>query len=546
MTSRSLLVILVVLVAVATGSSVLLAGVRSTRRAVLAEIEQQARSLAASAAAVVDPALNDEARAGGGYETPAYRQLESRLQAIRDDWRASGIEVKYVFTLVPDRAAESGFVYVIDAEEILDEKAAVGEAFEVNAIEGREAARFEPQGPISIFYSDSYGSFLSGFFPVFDGNGRIRFVAGVDLLVDSVEAMESELFWGGVRWAALASAVWAVVGWWLASRYARPLQALEAAATRLAGGDLATAVPIAGAREPRRLGVALRTMAGSLGTILAEVKGTVGEMVGATDLMQLRASDERGSAQSTVAMVAEVTASANGIAESGGRLAATLASLRDASAGLGSASRASVEGLARIDAAMRSFDARARSMRQRFEEIERQGEAVEGVLAAMARVANRTNLLSINAQIEAEKAGDAGRGFAVVAREISALADSAAASALDIEASVHSMRNAVDAGSGEVSAMVAEAAASGRDTTRIAAEIGEAMKALESLAPTVTAASGEADGQQAGAAEIAAVLESLVRNALDRLSTAEESDAAAKELRERAKRLSDAIGRFRL
>ena len=94
--------------------------------------------------------------------------------------------------------------------------------------------------------------------------------------------------------------------------------------------------------------------------------------------------------------------------------------------------------------------------------------------------------------------------------------------------------------------MVAEAAASGRDTTRIAAEIGEAMKALESLAPTVTAASGEADGQQAGAAEIAAVLESLVRNALDRLSTAEESDAAAKELRERAKRLSDAIGRFRL
>ena len=447
---------------------------------------------------------------------------------------------------MPDRAAESGFVYVIDAEEILDEKAAVGEAFEVNAIEGREAARFEPQGPISIFYSDSYGSFLSGFFPVFDGNGRIRFVAGVDLLVDSVEAMESELFWGGVRWAALASAVWAVVGWWLASRYARPLQALEAAATRLAGGDLATAVPIAGAREPRRLGVALRTMAGSLGTILAEVKGTVGEMVGATDLMQRRASDERGSAQSTVAMVAEVTASANGIAESGCRLAATLASLRDASAGLGSASRASVEGLARIDAAMRSFDARARSMRQRFEEIERQGEAVEGVLAAMARVANRTNLLSINAQIEAEKAGDAGRGFAVVAREISALADSAAASALDIEASVHSMRNAVDAGSGEVSAMVAEAAASGRDTTRIAAEIGEAMKALESLAPTVTAASGEADGQQAGAAEIAAVLESLVQNALDRLSTAEESDAAAKELRERAKRLSDAIGRFRL
>ncbi len=72
------------------------------------------------------------------------------------------------------------------------------------------------------------------------------------------------------------------------------------------------------------------------------------------------------------------------------------------------------------------------------------------------------------------------------------------------------------------------------------------MKALEALAPTVTAASGEADGQQAGAAEIASVLESLVQNALERLNAAEESDVAAKELRERAKRLSDAIGRFRI
>ncbi len=546
MTSRSLLVILVVLVAVATGSSLLLAGVRSTRKAVLAEIEQQARSLAASAAAVVDPELNDRARAGGSLDTPAYRELETRLQRLRDDWRESGIEVKYVFTLVPDASAESGFVYVIDAEEILDEKASVGEAFEVNAVEGRDAARFEPTGPISIFYSDSYGSFLSGFFPVKDAGGRTLFVTGVDLLVDSVEATEAELMWSGVRWAALATAFWAIVGWWLASRYARPLQALEAAATRLAAGDLATAIPIGGARESRRLGEAIRTMAGSLGTILGAVKGTVAEVVGATDLMQRRASEQRGSAQSVVASVAEVTASANGIAESGGRLAGTLASLRDASTGLGEASSASVEGLARIDDAMRSFDQRTQAMRRRLEEIQLRSEAVEGVLAAMARVANRTNLLSINAQIEAEKAGEAGRGFAVVAREISALADAAASSALDIEEHVHSMRSAVEAGSSEVAALAAEAAASERETSRLAAEIAAAMRDLEALAPKVSAASGEADGQQAGAAEIATVLESLVQSALERLSHAEESDAAAKELRDRATRLSDAVSRFRL
>jgi methyl-accepting chemotaxis protein len=545
-TSRRLLVILVVVVAVAAGGSVLFAGLGSARAAVLAEIERQARSLAASAAAVVDPTLHDEARAGGSYEHPAYRAIERRLQRLRDDWRDAGIAVKYVFTIVPDARAESGYSYVIDAEEILDEKASIGEAFEVGSIEGRRAAAFEPIGPLSLFYRDEYGEFLAGFFPAFDEYGALRFVVGVDLPVDSVAATERALLRSGLRWGAAVVGFWALVGWWLARRYARPLQALEAAATQLAGGDLTARVPIAGVREPRRLGMALRAMAESLGAILGAVKGTIGEVVGATGRIEQRAAAEREASQSIVASVAEVTATANGIAASGARLAGTLSALRTASDGLGEASRASVEGLSRIDDTMRSLDARATLVRQRLGEIERQGEAVERVIAAMRRVANRTNLLSLNAQIEAERAGAAGRGFAVVAREISALAESAASSALEIEGHVAAMRGAVDAGAGEVAGLVAEIAASTRETGRLASETAEAMRGFEAIGPKVGAAAGEADGQQASAVEIATVLESLVQRALDRLSDAEESDIAAKELRTQAGRLAASVEGFRV
>ena len=80
------------------------------------------------------------------------------------------------------------------------------------------------------------------------------------------------------------------------------------------------------------------------------------------------------------------------------------------------------------------------SISARLAAISERAGSIGSVVTTIAKVADQTNLLSVNAAIEAEKAGEQGRGFLVVAREIRRLADQTAGATLDIETMVREMQ----------------------------------------------------------------------------------------------------------
>ena len=95
---------------------------------------------------------------------------------------------------------------------------------------------------------------------------------------------------------------------------------------------------------------------------------------------------------------------------------------------------------------MQKLKSTAAEFTERLAVIRERAEDINLVITTITKVADQTNLLSINAAIEAEKAGEYGQGFIVVAREIRRLADQTAVATLDIERLVAQMQQAVGAG----------------------------------------------------------------------------------------------------
>jgi methyl-accepting chemotaxis protein WspA len=153
--------------------------------------------------------------------------------------------------------------------------------------------------------------------------------------------------------------------------------------------------------------------------------------------------------------------------------------------------RGGLEGMARsmehLDEAMNAFTRKLATISQR-------AAGITAVVTTIAKVAEQTNLLSVNATIEAEKAGESGRGFRIVAQEIRRLADQTAMATKDIERMVRDMQGAVAGGTMEmdrfrndVSGRIGEVAAVSEQLGRIIEPVHSVTRSLDELHDGMTA-----------------------------------------------------------
>lgn len=202
--------------------------------------------------------------------------------------------------------------------------------------------------------------------------------------------------------------------------------------------------------------------------------------------------------------------------------------------------------LTRMDGAMQHMEQASRAISGKLQAIHEKTENITTVVTTISKVADQTNLLSLNAAIEAEKAGEFGRGFTVVAREIRRLADQTALATLDIEQMVKEMQSAVSAGVMEMDKFIAEVRHSADDVEKIGGQLTRIIDRVQAVLPQFEDVNVAMSQQSDHASQINTAMTDLGEEMQQTTEALQESFSAIEQLNDAARGLQQEVSRFKV
>lgn len=320
---------------------------------------------------------------------------------------------------------------------------------------------------------------------------------------------------------------------------------LQAARERLRNNPVREMLTFPGARDEMCLEVrAISEMTASLDALLVQVSRAGGQVAASAVRIGAAVRQLEGTVSEQAASANQVNATTNEIFASVQELARTMAQVNSVALEAAESASGGVGNLDKIRATMRSLLAAGEGLSAMLATVAEKARNVDEVITSITRIANRTNLLSLNAAIEAERAGESAGGFSVLALEIRRLADQTAVAALDIERLVQEMQGAVREGVAGVDRYTAEMRISSGAVDALSDGLGRVIANTRQLGPEFETVNQGMQMQSEGAGQIAESMRELRDAAQQTRESLGEFRTVAEQLSEAVDSLQAEVGRF--
>ncbi|MDD1018625.1 methyl-accepting chemotaxis protein [Pseudomonas sp. TNT2022 ID1048] len=350
------------------------------------------------------------------------------------------------------------------------------------------------------------------------------------------------LIGGGLLAAVLAM----LVAWSLSSNLVGRIRQAVDVAKAIAAGRLDSSISATGRDEVSNLLQAFAAMQERLRTMISQIKQGADQLVSASQSissasLQLSASaqEQSHSASSMAATVEELTVSINHVADNAG----------DAHALSSESGRQSEEGGSVIQdtlGSMRLIADTVQASATQIGELGQHAEQISSIVSVIKGIAEQTNLLALNAAIEAARAGEQGRGFAVVADEVRLLAQRTANSTQEITEMVGKIQlgtreavSSMDVGVNQVKNGVELAQQAGEAIVNIRTSSGNVVRVVDQISLALRE-------QTAASQDVARNVERIAQMSQQNSQAVEETTETARSLQQLAQNLEQQVNVFHL
>jgi methyl-accepting chemotaxis protein WspA len=283
----------------------------------------------------------------------------------------------------------------------------------------------------------------------------------------------------------------------------------------------------------------LKALAGQLGQLTRSVTDSAGEIA-------TTARQQQATASEIAATTTEIGATSKEISATSKELLKTMGQVSESAEQTALLASNGQAGLAHMEETMRRVMEAAGSINAKLAVLNEKAGNINQVVTTITKVADQTNLLSLNAAIEAEKAGDYGRGFAVVATEIRRLADQTAVATYDIEQMVKEIQSAVAAGVMGMDKFSEEVRRGMHEVQEVGTQLSQIIDEVQALAPRFDLVNDGMQAQTAGAEQISDALAQLSEAARQTVESLHQSSQAIDELNAVADTLRGSVSNIRL